>query len=122
MSRFLIRRVSSGVKFELTAANGQVIASSEVYTSDAACRRGIASVRKAALTQKWEDQTVPEWKALTNPKYEIFQDRAGQFRFRLKARNGEIIAVSEGYAAKGGCLKGIESVAENAPRAEIMEE
>lgn len=122
MSRFVIRRVASGVKFELTAANGQIIASSEVYTAEAACRRGIASVRKAALTQKVEDQTISGYRTLTNPKYEIFQDRAGQFRFRLKARNGEIIAVSEGYAAKGGCLKGMESVAENAPRAEIMEE
>lgn len=122
MSRFCIRRVSSGIKFDLTAANGQVIASSEVYETEAACRRGIASVRKAALTQKTEDQTLTGQKILTNPKYEIYQDKTGQFRFRLKARNGQIIAVSEDYAAKAGCLDGIQSVAENAPRAEIMEE
>jgi uncharacterized protein YegP (UPF0339 family) len=49
----------------------------------------------------------------------MFIDKAGEFRFRLKARNGEIIAASEGYKAKAGCLNGIESVRKNAVEAEI---
>ena len=43
-------------------------------------------------------------------------------RFRLKARNGEIIATSEGYVAKAGCMNGIESVRKNAPDAEVVKE
>ena len=45
----------------------------------------------------------------------------GEFRFRLKARNGEIIAVSEGYKAKASCMNGIESVKKNAPEAQRVE-
>jgi len=46
--------------------------------------------------------------------YEIFKDSENKIRFRLKARNGKIIAVSEGYESKRNCLKGIDSVKENA--------
>ncbi|AKG54073.1 hypothetical protein DGWBC_1435 [Dehalogenimonas sp. WBC-2] len=52
-------------------------------------------------------------------KFEINKDVAGEFRFKLIATNGEIIAVSEGYTAKAGALNGIESVRENAPVALI---
>ena len=52
----------------------------------------------------------------------MYEDKSGQFRFRLKARNGQIIAVSEGYAAKAGCLNGIDSVKRNAADAEVTEE
>lgn len=51
-------------------------------------------------------------------KYEIFEDRASQYRFRLKAGNGEIILVSEGYTQKSNCKNGIESVRENSRRAD----
>ena len=122
MSRFVIRTVNSGVKFDLKAGNGQVILTSEVYTSLAACRKGIASVSKNAPRAKLENQTEPGWKVLTNPKFELYRDKAGGYRFRLKARNGEIIAVSESYTARAGCLNGIESVRSNAENAEIEEE
>lgn len=121
MSKFVIRAVSSGVKFDLKAANGQTIATSEVYGSRDACLNGIASVRKNAPIAKLENQTVPGWKSVTNPKFELYTDRGGAFRFRLKARNGQIIAVSEGYTSKASCLNGIESVQKNAPTAEIEE-
>ena len=48
-------------------------------------------------------------------KFEIFEDKKGEFRFRLKAGNGEIILASEGYKAKSGCTNGLESVQKNAP-------
>ena len=54
------------------------------------------------------------------PKFEIFIDNAGEFRFRLKARNGEIIATSESYKARASCLNGIKSVKRNAPNAQIV--
>lgn len=119
MGKFVIKSVKSGIKFDLKAENGEVIASSEVYTTEAACRKGIESVRNNALSAV-EDQTVEPIDGLKHPKYEIFQDRAGEFRFRLKARNGEIIAASEGYKKKSSCMNGIESVKRNAPNAEIV--
>ena len=122
MSKFVIRTVPSGIKFDLHASNGQVIATSEVYTTMAACKNGVESVQKNAPIAKLEDQTVEGFETVTNPKFEMYTDKAGEFRFRLKARNGEIIATSEGYKAKASCENGIESVRKNAPEAEVVEE
>lgn len=47
-------------------------------------------------------------------KFELYADKAGEFRFRLKAGNGEIILASEGYKQKASALNGIESVRKNA--------
>ncbi len=122
MGKFVIKRTATGVKFDLKAGNGEVIATSEVYNSDAACRNGIESVRKNAPVAAVEDQTVEGYATEKNPKFEIYQDKAGEYRFRLKATNGQIIAVGEGYKAKAGCQNGIESVKKNAPDAEVVEE
>ena len=121
MSKFVLRAVASGFKFDLYAANGQVIATSEVYETKAACRKGVASVRKNASTGKVEDQTEEGGCPLSNPKYELFLDRAGQYRFRLKATNGKIIAVSEGYGTRAACENGIKSVQSNAAEAALEE-
>ena len=53
--------------------------------------------------------------------FEVYQDKAGEYRFRLKAANGETIADSEGYKSKASCMKGIESVLRSAPGAEVKE-
>ena len=121
MSKFVIRNVPSGIKFDLKATNGQVIATSEVYTTEAACRNGIASVQKNAPVAGVEDQTVEGFAAVTHPKFELYTDKGGEYRFRLKATNGQVIAVSEGYVAKASCVNGIESVKKNAAEAEIVE-
>ena len=120
MGKFAVKTVKTGIKFDLKAGNGEVIATSEVYSSDAACRKGIESVRKNAVEANLEDQTVEDVVKVTHPKFEMYTDKAGEFRFRLKAKNGEIIAVSEGYKSKASCLNGIESVRRNAPEAEIF--
>ena len=122
MSKFVIRNVSSGIKFDLKATNGQVIATSEVYESKAACENGIASVQKNAPIAKVEAQTAAGFETVTHPKFELYEDKGGEYRFRLKARNGEIIAISEGYTTKAACENGIASVQKNAPEAEIVEE
>ena len=119
MGKFVIKTVKSGIKFDLKAGNGEVIATSEVYNSEAACKNGIESVRKNSTLAKLEDQTAEGFETVTNPKFEVYQDKAGEYRFRLKARNGEIIAVSEGYKAKASCMNGIESVRKNAPDAPV---
>lgn len=54
-------------------------------------------------------------------KFEVFQDKNQKFRFRLKAGNGEIIAVGEAYETKAACLNGVESVKKNAPDAPVAE-
>lgn len=51
---------------------------------------------------------------MPEPKFEIYRDAAGKYRFRLKAANGEIIATGEAYESKSGCENGIESVKRNA--------
>ena len=48
-------------------------------------------------------------------KFELFKDKAGEFRFRLKAGNGEVILASEGYNDKSGAENGVASVRKNAP-------
>ena len=55
-------------------------------------------------------------------KFVIKKDKAGEYRFSLKAANGEIIATSEGYSSKEACKNGIESVKKNAPIAAIVDE
>ncbi len=123
MGKFVVKTTKSGAYvFNLKAGNGEVIATSESYASEAACLAGVESVRKNAVAAKLEDQTVAGFETVTNPKFEVYTDKAGEYRFRLKARNGEIIAVGEGYKAKASCLNGIESIRKNAPEAEVVKE
>lgn len=119
MGKFVVKATKTGFVFNLKAGNGETIATSEVYTTEAACLKGVESVRKNAVDAKLEDQTVAEVAAVTNPKFEMYTGKAGEFRFRLKARNGEVIAASEGYKAKASCLNGIDSVRRNAPDAAV---
>ena len=120
MGKFVVKETATGFKFDLKAGNGEVIATSEVYTTKAACLKGIESVKNNCVGEV-EDQTVENFEEKKHPKFEMYTDKAGEFRFRLKARNGEIIAVSEGYKAKASCENGIESVKKNAPEAPIEE-
>lgn len=54
-------------------------------------------------------------------KFELYEDGKGEFRFRLKAGNGEVIAISEGYTSKASAQNGIESVRKNAADADVVE-
>lgn len=54
-------------------------------------------------------------------KFEMYKNASGEYRFRLKASNGQIIATGQGYKSKAACIKGIESVKKNAPEAEVVE-
>ena len=122
MGKFVIRSTSTGVKFDLKAGNGEVIATSQVYKSMASCRSGVASVMRNAPLANIEDQTVPDFEKAKHPKFEIYQDKGGEFRFRLKATNGQIIAVSEGYKAMASCKNGIASVQKNAATDKVVVE
>ena len=124
MGKFVIKTTKNGgYKFDLKAGNGETVATSEIYNALASCKNGIESVRKNSVKAGIEDQTVEGFEKVKHPKFEIYTDKAGEFRFRLKATNGEIIATSEGYKSLTSCKNGIESVKKNAPEAEIkMEE
>ena len=117
--KFIITTAKNGeFTFNLKAGNGEIIlAASETYTTMAACENGVNSVKKNALAPV-EDQTREE--SVGHPKYELYLDKAGEFRFRLKASNGQIIGKSEGYKAKASAKKGIASIAKNAPDAPVV--
>ncbi len=122
MGKFIIKSISTGFIFDLKAINGQIIATGgEVYNSLASVKTGIASVAKNAPLADVEDQTITAASEKTNPKFEIYKDKVGEFRFRLKSSNGQIIAVSEGYVKKDSCKNGIESVKRNAVNAPVIE-
>ena len=122
MGKYVIKETKTGFTFRLKAGNGEVIGTSEVYKALASCKNGIASVAKNAPVAAVEDQTVEGFEKAKNPKFEIYTDKAGELRFRLKAGNGEIILASEGYSSMSGCKNGIESVRKNADSETVMEE
>ena len=121
MGKFVIKEAAKGakVKFDLKAGNGEVIASSQPYASMKSCKNGIASVIRNAPIAPIEDQTEEGFAAQKCPKFEVYADKAGEFRFRLKASNGQIVATGEGYKAKKSCLNGIESIRKNVVDAPI---
>ncbi len=122
MGKYVIKTTKTGIKFDLKAGNGEVIATSEVYTTEKACRAGVASVQRNAPIAAVENQTVEGFAKEKHPKFEVYNDKAGELRFRLKATNGQIIAVSEGYKALSGCMNGIESVKKNADSEIVIQE
>lgn len=123
MGKFVVKQTKNGgFMFNLKAGNGEIIATSETYTTEKACLNGIESVRKNSVAGKLEDQTVEGFEKQTNPKFEVYKDKAGEFRFRLKATNGEIIATGESYKAKASCLNGIDSIRRNAPESPVVKE
>ena len=79
MGKFVIKTTKSGVKFDLKAGNGEVIATSEVYSTMDACKNGVASVQKNAPIAAIEDQTVKDFETQKNPKFEICATKGGEW-------------------------------------------
>ena len=109
ISKFQVYKDIAGkYRFRLRAGNNQIVAVGEAYEQHASCINGIRSIQKNCNSEI-EDLTI-EGPKVPNPKYQIYKDTAGKFRFRLKAANGEIIAEGEGYESKEGCINGIKVV------------
>jgi uncharacterized protein YegP (UPF0339 family) len=107
MSKFVIsKRTNDEYQFNLKAQNGQVILTSQGYTTKASCENGIESVRSNAVDDKNFDRN----KSANNKDY-----------FNLKAGNNQIIGTSEMYENISGMETGIASVMKNAPDATIEE-
>ena len=108
MGTFLVStRKNDEFQFVLKAGNGEIILTSEGYSSKAGCMNGIESVRKNSEDEK---------------RFEMKEAANGKFHFNLKATNGQIIGSSQMYASEAGCKNGMASVAKNAADAEIKEE
>ena len=121
MGKFLIKKTPTGVKFDLLA-DDKVIASSEVYKTEASCMGGVKSVMNNAPRANVEDQTVEGYEAAKHPKFELYNDKKGGFRYRLKATNGEIIATSAAYDDKQQALDAIDCVKKNSDGAQIVKD
>ena len=93
-------------RFRLKAGNGEIILSSEGYSSKASCDNGIESVKK--------NSAIPE-------RFEKTETASGKFRFNLKASNGQVIGASQSYESESGRDNGIKSVAANALDAAVVE-
>lgn len=107
MGKFEIKTRKNGeFQFNLKASNGQVILSSEGYSSKSSCLNGIESVRKNSQDEN---------------KYDKKTSSNGKYYFNLKATNGQIIGSSEMYESASGCTNGIASVKKNAPDAAVVE-
>lgn len=123
MGKFVMKPTKNGgVKFDLKTAEGEVVVSSQTYKSERTCKVGIGSVMTNAPGAALEDQTVEGYTPQKHPKFELYLDNAGKYRFRLKATNGQIVAISEAFAEKEGCLAEVELVRQNAVNAEILTE
>ncbi|MHC1719561.1 MAG: YegP family protein [Clostridiaceae bacterium] len=120
--KFVIREIKEGFLFDLKADNGQVILSSEIYTSLAACKNGIESVKTNAPIAQIEDQTIEGYVKEKNPKFEVYVYKSGEYRFRLNAKNGQVIGTGQRYKTKAGYQNGIESIKKNSVDAVIVEE
>lgn len=108
MGKFVITKRKNGeFQFDLKATNGQVILSSEGYTTMAACKNGIESVMKNAADEG---------------RFERKEAKNGSPYFVLKAGNGQIIGTSEMYSSEASRENGIASVMKNAPAAEVVDE
>lgn len=93
------------------------------YSSLAALKLGVESVRKNANTHIDDLTLKKKGEPLKYPKFEIYLDKANEFRFRLYASNGELLCISEdGYSTKDACKKGIQSVAKWSKDAVIVKE
>jgi len=104
----IYRDVAGKFRFRLRAENNQIVAVSQGYENHSGVLTGVKSVQ-TNCDSEIEDMTV-EGPRIPNPKYQVFYDKSCGYRFHLNAKNGEIIAASEGYETKDGCMNGIKAV------------
>ncbi len=121
-SKFLISKIDDGFRFNLIAANGEIILTSQPYSALSSCKKGIESIRTNAPIAPIEDQTIEGFEKENSPKFEIYQYRNGDYRFRLNAKNGELIGTGQRYKSKAACQKGIDSIKKNSVEGIIVEE
>ena len=112
MGKYVIRKSKSGFYFNVEATNGQVIATAQAYKTKASCKKAIEALKKLA-TSPIEDLTAKDGPKMPNPKWQVYQDRKKEYRFRLVASNGNNLIWGEGYTTMQACKSGVLSVQSN---------
>jgi uncharacterized protein YegP (UPF0339 family) len=88
-----------------------MVATSQIYSSSQSAMTGVKSVMANAANAPIEDSTLKNPTVYPFPKWEVYMDRAGEYRFRLYATNGNCIChAKKGYSTKSNCKRGIESI------------
>ena len=122
MGTFMIRNTETGIKFDLLGEDEQFLAGSQVYKTIKTCRNGIESVKVCAPAAMVEDQTEVGFAVQKSPKFEVYKDASGELRYRLRSRNGQIIASGNAFGTKEECLEVIEAIRAAAPEAPVVRE
>lgn len=118
--RFEIKKAKDGrFVFNLYAPNHIIVATSQVYSSSSAAVNGIQSIIANAEKAPIEDNTLKNPTKQPYPKWEMYIDKGGEYRFRLYATNGNCVVHSQGYKQKSSCKNGIDSIIRCAKNAEI---
>ena len=112
MGKYVIRKSKVGFYFNVEAANGQVIATAQAYKSKPSCKSAIVALKKL-VNAPIEDLTIKDGPRYANPKWQVYQDRKNEFRFRLLASNGNNLIWGEGYSTMQACKAGVLSVQAN---------
>ena len=123
-AKFVYRKTDKGnYVYKLYSSNYRVIAiGGEPYSSLSAMKTGINSIIKNASDAPVEDQTLKKVVEQKCPKWEIYLDAKGEYRFRLKASNGNIVCITnDGYLSKPACKNGMQAIAKAAANAEIVQ-
>ena len=101
MSLYAIRKTETGYKFDVFTDDKVKLATSEVYKTTAAASTGLANYITSAEIANVSDPDEKGYKKVKFPRYEIFKDNEGKYRFRLRGKNGAILASSPAFAGKG---------------------
>ena len=120
LARFVIKKSKDNrFVFNLYAPNRVIVATSQIYSSSPSAVNGIKSIAINAPKAPIEDTSLKSFTHVGFPKWEIYVDKGGKYRFRLYAPNGSCIVHSQGYTTKASCKNGIASIVKNAPDAII---
>lgn len=117
MGSFVMRRVKDGFVFQLYAPNRLILSTSPVYITEDACKKGILTVIEQAKNAGEADLTDPGTPLPKAPRYEILRDATGSYRFRLRAKKGDVILTSSAYSDATLAALGIGMVRENVEEA-----
>ena len=104
------RDAAENFRWRLKASNGQVIGTpAQGYKTKADCRAAVDLIRREAGTDRL--------------KFEVYQDAAGAYRWRLKSGNGQIVGTSgQGYKARADCEHAVDVIKKGAAEAEVVDE
>ena len=108
-----MRRVKDGFVFQLYAPNRLILSTSPVYITEDACKKGILTVMEQGKNAGEADLTDTGKPLPKAPRYEIMRDAAGAYRFRLRAKKGDVILTSSAYSDPNLAALGIGMVRNN---------